>query len=212
MQKLPIRFLKYIAGLFIMTIGISIAIKSSLGSPPVSAFPYTLTLITGLEMGIGTMLFQSFFVILQILILRRDFALKNLLQVLVSVVFGRMTTFSNSLMALLPDPESMVLRILMIFASCFLIALGIALYVPANLVPMPTEGFVKTVAEKTDKAFGSVKIVFDCLFVTVSAVLCLIFTRTFGSIGVGTVILAIFVGLLNKQIIRFFHKMSAKKA
>ncbi len=210
MQKLPVRFAKYIIGLFIMTIGISIGIKSSLGSPPVSAFPYTLTLVAGLEMGIGTMLFQSFFVLLQILILRREFELKNLLQVLVSVVFGRMTTFSNSLLALLPDPESMVLRLVMIFVSCFLIALGIALYVPANLVPMPTEGFIKTVAEKTGRAFGSIKIVFDCLFVAVSAALCLIFTQTFGSIGIGTVILAIFVGLLNKQIVKFFRKMSVK--
>ena len=47
MQKLkeenyPVRILVYILGLFIMTLGISMSVKSDLGVSPVSSIPYSI--------------------------------------------------------------------------------------------------------------------------------------------------------------------------
>ena len=56
-ENYAIRFLVYIVGLFIMTLGISLSVKSNLGVSPVSSIPYTITCITGLEMGKATILF-----------------------------------------------------------------------------------------------------------------------------------------------------------
>lgn len=92
-----VRLIAYLIGLFIMTIGVSMSVKSNLGVSPVSSIPYTITCITGLEMGKATIVFHIFLVILQILILRKAFKIKNLLQVIVGVVFGYFTTFSNFL-------------------------------------------------------------------------------------------------------------------
>ncbi len=211
MKNIYQRSLRFILGIFILTIGISIAIKSNLGSPPVSSFPYTLTVITGLEMGLGTILFQSFLVILQLIVLRKDFKWKNLLQVFAGIVFGWMTTLSNSLIAFLPNTDNYILRILMVLVGCFFIALGIALYVPANIMPLPSEGIVKAMSDKTGKAFSTMKIVFDCTMVTISLTLCLIFTKTLGSVGVGTIILAVMVGLMNRQITKIISNISKSK-
>ncbi len=63
-EGIQVRILKYILGLFIMTLGVSVAIKSNLGAAPVSTVPYSITLISGLEMGLATMAFQSFLVVL----------------------------------------------------------------------------------------------------------------------------------------------------
>ena len=52
-----VRFPLYILGLFIMTLGVSMSVKSNLGVSPVSSIPYTITCITGLEMGKATILF-----------------------------------------------------------------------------------------------------------------------------------------------------------
>ena len=79
------RFTIYFLGLFIMTIGIGMSVKSNLGVSPVSTIPYTITLIYGIEMGRATILFHIVLVLLQILILRKDFKIKNLLQVFVGV-------------------------------------------------------------------------------------------------------------------------------
>ena len=77
------RFPLYILGLFIMTLGVSMSVKSNLGVSPVSSIPYTITCITGLEMGKATILFHTFLVFLQILILGKAFEKKNFLQVVV---------------------------------------------------------------------------------------------------------------------------------
>ncbi len=69
-QHLAVRLVVYFIGLFIMTLGISMSVKSNLGVSPVSSIPYTITCIFGLEMGKATIVFHVFLVILQILILR----------------------------------------------------------------------------------------------------------------------------------------------
>ncbi len=94
----------------------------------------------------------------------------------------------------------------MILISCLLIALGISWYVPSDIVPLPTEGFIKTISDITGIHFSNVKIAFDCTVVVISGVLCLMCTGTFGSIGAGTVILAVMVGVINKQILRLFSR------
>ena len=55
----------YILGSFIMTLGISMSVKSDLGVSPVSSIPYTITCITGLEMGKATILFHIGLVVMQ---------------------------------------------------------------------------------------------------------------------------------------------------
>lgn len=64
------RLIVYLLGLFIMTLGISMSVKSDLGVSPVSSIPYTITCITGLEMGKATIVFHIALVALQIVILR----------------------------------------------------------------------------------------------------------------------------------------------
>ena len=72
---------QYFGGFLIMTLGIALSVKSDLGVSPVSSIPYTITCVIGLEMGKATILFHVFLVLFQILILRKQFKIKNLLQI-----------------------------------------------------------------------------------------------------------------------------------
>lgn len=58
LKNMKIRLPMYLVGLFIMTIGIAISVKSNLGVSPVSSIPYTMTCIWGIEMGKATILFS----------------------------------------------------------------------------------------------------------------------------------------------------------
>ena len=87
-SKLGIRLLYYFGGFFVMTIGIALSVKSNLGVSPVSSIPYTMTCVWGIEMGVATVIFHVILVILQMLLLRRRFEFKNLLQIPVGMVFG----------------------------------------------------------------------------------------------------------------------------
>lgn len=75
------RVVIYVMGLFIMTLGVSISVKSNLGVSPVSSIPYTMTCVWGIEMGRATIIFHIALVLLQIAVLRRKFKPINLLQV-----------------------------------------------------------------------------------------------------------------------------------
>ena len=209
-ENYAIRFLVYIVGLFIMTLGISLSVKSNLGVSPVSSIPYTITCITGLEMGKATILFHIVLVVMQILILRKAFQMINLLQVVVGVIFGYFTTFSNYLSSFLPTPEHMTVRLLMMLGSTVLIAVGIFFYLPADIVPLAGEGAMKAVSDTTHIAFNKVKVGFDISMVIISLISCLVALGTLGSVGVGTIIAAVLVGSVLGVITGWFGEKRDK--
>ena len=194
MKNMKVRIPMYFVGLFIMTIGIALSVKSNLGVSPVSSIPYTMTCVWGIEMGKATIIFHAALVLIQILILRKRFRPINLLQVVVGIVFGYFTTFCNYLATYLPSTDNMVMRIVLMLVSTVFIAVGIFFYLPADLIPLAGEGVMQAVSDVTKIEFSKVKIGFDCSMVIISVITCLICIHSLGSVGVGTVIAAFLVG------------------
>ena len=186
----------YFAGLFIMTIGIALSVKSNLGVSPVSSIPYTITCVWGIEMGKATILFHCVLVLLQIIILRKNFKPTALLQVAVGIVFGYFTTFCNYLAGFLPSTDIIAVRLAMVLLSTVFVALGIFFYLPANVMPLAGEGAMQAVSQVTGIEFSKVKIGFDCTMVIISMVTCLTLLGGLGSVGAGTVIAAVLVGAM----------------
>lgn len=210
MKHLKVRIPMYFIGLFVMTIGIALSVKSNLGVSPVSSIPYTMTCVWGIEMGKATILFHIILVLIQILLLRKKFKPVQLLQVVIGVVFGYFTTFCNYMVSFLPTPENLAIRIIMVLASTVFVAFGIFLYLPADLIPLAGEGCMQAVSSVTHIEFSKVKIGFDCTMVLVSAITCLTVLHNLGSVGAGTIIAAILVGTLVGIINRAFGKQRDK--
>lgn len=204
MKHLKVRIPMYFIGLFVMTIGIALSVKSNLGVSPVSSIPYTITCVWGIEMGKATILFHIVLVLIQLLLLRKNFQPVQLLQIPVGVIFGYFTTFCNYLVTFLPSPDNLAIRIFMVLASTVFVAFGIFLYLPANLIPLAGEGCMQAVSSVTHIEFSKVKIAFDCVMVIVSATTCLTLLHSLGSVGAGTIIAAILVGTLVGIINRAF--------
>ena len=87
MNKLK-RYLLFLVGLFINALGVSLITKASLGTSPISSIPYVLSLNFKFTLGNFTIFFSIFLILLQILILRKNFKLENILQIPVSIAFG----------------------------------------------------------------------------------------------------------------------------
>lgn len=204
MKNMKVRIPMYLAGLFIMTAGIAVSVKSNLGVSPVSSIPYTITCVWGMEMGRATILFHLFLVLFQILLLRKKFKIKNLLQILAGIVFGYFTTFCNYLVSFLPTPGNLLVRILMMLLSTVLIAIGIFLYLPADIIPLAGEGAMQAVSDTTHIDFSKVKVAFDCTMVAVSAIVCLTMIHSLGSVGIGTIIAAVLVGSVLGVVTKLF--------
>lgn len=72
-----------------MAFGVSISIRSGLGTTPIPSVPYVYNIVfPKLTVGTLTVLLNVFFVFLQIVILKRDYQIIQLLQIPVVVVFG----------------------------------------------------------------------------------------------------------------------------
>lgn len=210
MKNLKIRIPMYFIGLFIMTIGIALSVRSDLGVSPVSSVPYTMTVVWGVEMGLATFLFHIVLVLIQILLLRRKFKIKSLLQIAVGVVFGLFTTLCNDLVMLIPIPDSLPFRIAMLAVSIIVVAVGLFLYVPADIMPLAGEGTILAVSEITGFKFSNVKIGFDVSLSVISLVTCLIAVHGMGSVGVGTVVSAVLTGLALGVITKVLGKKRDK--
>lgn len=210
-SNMAVRVPVYIIGLFIMTLGVGISVKSDLGVSPVSSIPYTMTCVWGIEMGKATIIFHAALVVLQVILLRRRFKIKNLLQVPVGVMFGYFTTFSNYLMSFFPDPGHIAVQLGMLLISTTLIAFGLFLYVPADIIPLAGEGAMLAIADVVKKQFSTIKLMFDISMVMISLAVCLILLHSLGSVGIGTVIAAVLVGVELKLITRLLGNLRDRK-
>jgi len=194
----------YLFGLYLMTVGIALSVKSDLGVSPVSSIPYSMTCIWGIEMGRATIIFHCALVLIQIILLRRRFKIINLFQVLVGIIFGYYTTLSNWLISFVPDIRNIFFRLTLMLVSTVFIAFGIFLYMPTNLIPLAGEGAMEAVSIVTKIDFAKIKIAFDITMVTISLICCLIFIKGLGSVGVGTIIAAVLVGVVLGIITKWF--------
>ena len=201
-----IKLVFYFSGLMIMTVGVAVSVKSALGVAPISSIPYTITLVSGIDLGVSTMLFSTLMVVLQILLLRKRYDLIHLLQLPIGLVFGAFLTLSGKMTNLFPDFDSFPLHFILMLISTMIIATGVFLYVSSGLVPLPTEGFVLAVSIVTKKAFSTIKVFYDVSMVLISAVTCLIMLHSLGSVGIGTIFAALLVGNEVKILTKLFGR------
>ncbi|MDE7094620.1 MAG: hypothetical protein K2O52_06895, partial [Oscillospiraceae bacterium] len=129
-----------------------------------------------------------------------------LLQLPVGIIFGYFTTFCNSLAENIPATDNFVIRIIMILISVILVAIGIFLYLPADVMPLAGEGVMQAVSDTLHIEFSKVKVAFDVTMVIVSLVTCLLLLHNLGSVGLGTVIAALMVGIVLGWIKKFWAK------
>lgn len=202
-KELCKRYILLIIGLFISAFGVAITKRGELGVSPVSSVANVLSYrFPVLSMGDWLILWNFLLIFGQILILRKNFKLIQLLQIPVSFLFGYFTDFGVWCMSFVPA-NYYIVRLLMVIIGTIVLGLGIALSVAANTVMNAGEAFVKAVADTTHKNFGNVKIIFDISNVSLAIILSLIFFD-FQLVGTreGTIIAALCTGMA----VKFFSK------
>ena len=206
------RICLFTVGLFIMSVGVAFSIVSMLGTTPISSISYSLTLITNINIGITTFLFNAALIFIQMIILRSRFRKKRLLQFINCVLFGYFTDLALYIVSFVPFDNIILYSVLFLIISIFLIAFGIFVYMPANIAPLPGEGCVEAVAIVTNWRFSTIKIAFDATMVVISLILCgLFYTNVFGAINIGTVISAFMVGFTLRQISNAYAKITGNQ-
>jgi len=136
------------------------------------------------------------FVVLQILLLRKDFKWINLTQIIFSFIFGYFVDFAAWVMNDFTLPTYFG-QLAMKLIGIILISLGIVLYMKARLVSLPPEAFAEAIAAKIPRCqFYQAKIAKDSTLVIIAIVLSLVFLGGVFGIREGTVLAAVLIGRL----------------
>ena len=169
MNKL-IRYIIFLIGLFVNSLGVSLITKANLGTSPISSIPYVLSLNFPLTLGNFTIIFSLLLIFLQLLILRKNFKPEYYLQIPVSILFGYFIDFTMILLAFV-QPESYPSKIIYLLIGCVILGFGVYIEVLADVVMLPGESFVRAIVQTWNREFGSTKVCFDVSMAVIAAVL-----------------------------------------
>jgi uncharacterized membrane protein YczE len=193
-------------GFTIMAFGVAFSIKAALGTSPISSVPYVTGEISGLSVGTTTIIMHCVFILLQIILLRRNYQLFQLSQLAVALIFGMMTDF-----ALFCIRSVTVDNYLGQWGLCIigiiLVGIGVSLEVEADFTVVAGEGLVLAITKVLHTKFGNTKITFDVTLVLIAAVLSFLFLGKITGVREGTLAAALFVGQISKLCLKHYGKL-----
>ena len=209
MKIIGLRYFFFALGIFINSFGVAFVTKSDLGTSQISSVPYVLSLaFPDYTFGMTTFIFNVLFIIIQIIILRRDFHPIQFLQVFANILFSFFIDVSMNWLAFF-QPETFIAKFISLIIGCMILAIGICIEVAPNVIVVPGEGVVRALAlaiaiKKPKVKFGTIKIYFDVTLIIIACILSFIFFGELNGIGLGTIVSALIVGrfinLVNRHL------------
>lgn len=191
------RYIFLLAGLFVNGLGVSFITKAGLGTSPITSIPYTLSLGFTPTVGMFTFVFNIFLIILQVILLRRNFQLQNLLQLPIIALFSFFIDLTMSLLGFM-QPETYAMKVVSLIVGCLILGFGVFMEMVANVAMLPGEATVRAVSDVFSTDFGKTKIAFDSSMTVIAAILSFIMFRHLDGVREGTIVAAILVGFIAR--------------
>ena len=191
------RYIFLLVGLFVNGLGVSFITKAGLGTSPITSIPYTLSLGFTPTVGMFTLVFNIFLVILQVILLRRNFQLQNLLQLPIIALFSFFIDLTMSLLGFM-QPETYAMKVVSLIVGCLILGFGVFMEMTANVAMLPGEATVRAVSDVFSTDFGKTKIAFDSSMTVIAAILSFIMFKHLDGVREGTIVAAILVGFIAR--------------
>ena len=191
------RYIFLLVGLFVNGLGVSFITKAGLGTSPITSIPYTLSLDFTPTVGMFTLVFNIFLVILQVILIRRNFQLQNLLQLPIIALFSFFIDLTMSLLGFM-QPETYAMKVVSLIVGCLILGFGVFMEMVANVAMLPGEATVRAVSDVFSTDFGKTKIAFDSSMTVIAAILSFIMFKHLDGVREGTIVAAILVGFIAR--------------
>lgn len=204
------RYLLLVVGLWVMAFGVAFSIKAGLGTSPISSLPYVVSLISPLTVGAATIAMHCVLILLQIILLRRNFHPIQLLQLPVAIAFGYLTDFAIWAIGWI-SVDAYWQRWIVCIIGILLVGIGVGCEVIADVVTLAGEGLILAVCSVFHFPFPRIKISFDCTLVILACAVGMVFLGRLEGVREGTLAAALCVGIVSKQAIRLFLRKLEKK-
>ena len=191
-RQLVCRGAIFLAGMVIVSLGITCFTKSGLGISPMTAVPYALARSFDFSFSTTVFVVYTIMVFVQILINGKNRVWWDLLQIPSSILFTSFLRWFEAAATFSCDTFWQQLIVAVI--GSILNGIGFAMMVDMQLVPNPPDGLIFVVSNVTGKNLGFWKNVFDSTFVILAGVIDILSGGKLVSIGIGTVLAMVITG------------------
>lgn len=212
-MKILKNYAVFLVGLFIASLGVAFSTKAGLGTSPVSSVPYSVSLLSSfLSFGGWLNLWSVLQISVQVILLRSKCnVIEIVIQTVLAFVYGYLTNFSCWLI----DSwvvDTYFLQFACMLAGCFILGFGIWLQFRGKVAMLPGEAMNRAIAEVTGKKYENIKILFDVLYILISALIGVIFLGGLKGVREGSIIAAVLIGNIIRLYNGIYSKLTAKKA
>ena len=183
--------------MFIISLGASLSIKANLGTSPLICLPYVSSLITKFSVGEVMFVFTVLFILIQVILLRKDFEKRQYLQLIMGTIFSGFIDFSLMLVNFI-NPVGYISQMSLLLISCIVVAFGVLLEIKTEIVYLPADGVIVAISKVLKIEFPKVKPFVDTSMVVIAAILSIIFLGYLAGVREGTIISAIIIGPIVK--------------
>ena len=199
------RYLMFLIGLLSNAFGVAFITKADLGTTPIAALPYTLSLLMPkLTLGNFTILISMLLIASQILILRNKGSLFDIiLQIPISFLFGYVIDFSMWIL-LNFTPQIYIIKFISLLIGSIIISFGAYFEVVGDVTMLPADGLSRAISIITNIEFGTIKFIADSSQAIIALILGIIFLHELAGVREGTIIGALLIGNMVKYIGRIW--------
>ncbi|MBR1598816.1 MAG: hypothetical protein IJ661_07900 [Lachnospiraceae bacterium] len=207
-NKIAHRYLLFIIGLFIASMGVAFSTKAGLGTSPVASVPYSISLVSSLfTFGGWLNLLSVIQIVIQVLLLRNKCKpVEIIIQTVLAFVYGYLTNLSCWLIRQV-EVRSYVGQVFFMLMGCVILAFGIWVQLKGNVAMLPGEAMNRAISQVTGKRYENVKIFFDIFYIALSAVICLVVLGRLEGVREGSIVAAILVGNIIKVYSKLFDML-----
>ena len=205
MNKKVYRYIMFLIGLLFNAFGVAFITKADLGTTPIAALPYTLSLLMPkLTLGNFTILISMLLIASQILILRNKGSLFDIiLQIPISFLFGYVIDFSMWIL-LNFTPQIYIIKFISLLIGSIIISFGAYFEVVGDVTMLPADGLSRAISIITNIEFGTIKFIADSSQAIIALILGIIFLHELAGVREGTIIGALLIGNMVKYIGRIW--------
>lgn len=193
------RYLMFVFGLYFLSAGVVLIVRSALGTTPISSVNYVMSLNSPLSLGVCTFLINMLLIVGQFWLIRERRSRQDTVEILLQIPFSFLfAAFIDLNMALTRGlvPANYAMSLLLLLVGCVVQAVGVVLEIKPRVAMMSAEAFVKYASQRYNMKFGKVKVRFDVTLVLMAVILSLIFTRYVEGVREGSVIAACMTGYI----------------
>ena len=206
------RYALFLAGLFVASMGVAFSAKAGLGTSPVASIAYSVSLVSPLmSLGGWLNLLSVIQIAAQVIIMKgKCNYIEIAIQTALAFAYGYLTDFSCWLIrniAVTGYPMQFVFMLL----GCVILAFGLWIQFKGGVAMLPAEAMNRAISRVTGKRYENIKIAFDVFYITVAAVISLVFLGELKGVREGSIIAAVAVGSMIKVFNRLFDKYICAK-